>query len=129
MKGVKIFTLFCLLTPSLVNAKGLIMETKVTGIYCGIYNGANMCSVYFDKESTTSPSCVASPYKFRMQLSTTTEIGRAMLSLALTANASNKTVVVQGTGACSIWPDTEDLNSIFISPSCSITNTWGCTNT
>lgn len=129
MKGLKNFTMFCLLIPSLVSAKGLIMETKVTGIYCGIYNGANMCSLYFDKESTTSPSCVGSKYKLRMQLNTTTEIGRAMLSLALTANASNKIVVVQGTGTCSIWPDTEDLNSIFISPSCSSTNTWGCTNT
>lgn len=99
-----------------VVAKGSISKTKVTGIYCGIYDGANMCSVYFSDNANNSPSCVGSKYKLRMQLNPATDIGKAMLSLALTANTANKTVTVGGTGACSIWSDTEDLNTIFIVP-------------
>jgi hypothetical protein len=113
---------------SQVLAKGKISNTKVTGIYCGIFDGENMCSVYFKDNATGSPSCVGASYKLRMQLNAETDIGKSMLSLALIANTANKSVYVSGTGACSIWPDTEDLNSIFIVPRCVDTNTAGCIN-
>jgi hypothetical protein len=106
---------------------GQITDALVTGVYCGIYSGKNMCSVYFNKQSNVSNSC-ASTQKFRMQLSADTEIGRAMLSLAITANAQGKIVSAEGTESCSIWPDTESLNAISLSPSCSVTNVSGCTN-
>ena len=113
--------------PAITSASGVIMHAKVSGVYCGIYNGADMCSIYFNKESVSAPSCVSSSYKLRMQLSTKTETGRSMLSLAMTANATGKTVIALGTGTCSIWSDTEDLNSIFLPPKCAESNnTWGC---
>ena len=110
-------------------AAGVIKDAKIEGIYCGIFNGANMCSIYFDKSAVSSPSCAVSHLKLRMQISTETNIGRSMLSLALTAHSTGKTVFASGTGTCSVWSDTEDLNSIFIAPPCSKTNdTAGCTN-
>lgn len=106
---------------------GVIKDGKVTGIYCGIYGGKNMCSVYFNKESTGHPAC--SEYNYRMQLSADSNIGKTMLSLALAANAQGKIVYADGTGICSIQGDTEDLNILFISPKCSEShNTTGCTD-
>ncbi len=106
---------------------GEIRDARVTGVYCGIYNGANMCSVYFDKKSNASNSCISEVQKMRMQLKVDTEIGRAMLAVALAANAQGKIVYANGTETCNIWTQTEDLNVIFIMPSCSAVQSGDCT--
>jgi len=122
--------IFGVLTTLIVidaHAETLIMDTKVTGVMCGIFGGANMCQIYFDKQSNST--CAGPTFKHRMTLDTGTSIGKSLLSVALMANASGKIVVVKGTGTCSIWPDTEDLDVLFTSPSCASSfNSWGCTN-
>ena len=124
----KYFLILLLISVSIsANAGVEIMDTKVTGVMCGIFGGANMCQIYFNKQSNST--CAKSIFSHRMSLDTSTAIGRTMLSVALTANAANKVVVAKGRGTCSIWPDTEDLDVLFISPSCKDSfNSWGCTN-
>ncbi len=125
----KVFLVVSFLIASLQSHAGEVSAAKVAGVYCGIYGGANMCSIYFNKTISDSPTCVQQSTNIRMQISTDTDVGKAMLSLALSANATGKLVKASGTGTCTVWPDTEDLNVIFISPLCNETsNTWGCTN-
>jgi hypothetical protein len=105
-----------------------IRDARITGVYCGIFNGANMCSIYFDKKSSSSPGCASEVQKMRMQLKVDTDIGRAMLSIALTAYAQGKIVWAIGTDTCTISWDTENLNQIFVLPSCSAIQSGDCTN-
>ena len=102
-----------------------VQGAKVTGVYCGIYGGKNMCSVYLNKELSIEETC--STYKHRFMLSAESDIGKAMLSIALSAHAQGKEVMVRGSKACTIHHDSEDLDVIFIQPKCSETfNTYGC---
>lgn len=104
----------------LANA-GSIPSGHVTGVYCGYYGNANMCSVYFDvKVAGNQPACVpTSPalneqnHRFQFRLD---DIGKGLLAIALSANSTGALVQADGTGACSIWGDTESLNTLFILP-------------
>lgn len=113
-----------------VYAVGQMFDARITGVYCGIEGGKNMCSVYFNKKSTgTPPACASVNYRHRMQFSADSNIGKSLLSLSLSAHALNKVVVVLGNGSCNIHYDTESLDTLFIAPKCSESfNTWGCTN-
>jgi len=102
--------IFCNLS---IAGAGAVSSTKVTQIYCGYYNGANMCSIYFDKSITNPPSCHTNNRK-RMQIKTDDDTGKAILSLAMMAYISEKVVSINGKGTCNIWGDTEDMNVIFI---------------
>lgn len=70
--------------------------------------------VYFTVQGsrTTPPACGAAfPTRFAFNASTTS--GQGLLSTLLTAAASNKSVIIAGTGACDAGPgDTEGVSYI-----------------
>jgi len=88
---------------------GNVTASKITEIYCGYYSGKNMCSIYFDKEIDGAPTCHVNNRK-RMQIKTDDDTGKAILSLALTAHATQKPVDIGGKGTCDVHSDTEDMN-------------------
>jgi hypothetical protein len=92
---------------------GSVSNAKITQIYCGYYDGANMCSIYFDKALSDSPTCHTKSRK-RMQIKTDDDTGKAILSLALTAYSTQNIVDAGGKNTCTVWPDTEDMNVITI---------------
>jgi hypothetical protein len=110
-------------------ANGSVTGAKVTGVYCGIFQKSNdtkteMCSVYFDKKITGSPTLNSptncskafvgeSYYRFQFKPD---NIGKTILAVALSAQASGALVIADGMGECSVWPDTEDISSLFIQP-------------
>jgi hypothetical protein len=98
---------------------GTVTNAHVTGAYCGAFSGVTMCSVYFDKKISGSPGCVPTSlpneqnHRFQFRLD---DLGKATLSLALSAQATGATVEAAGANACSIWGDTETLSYLFILP-------------
>ncbi|PNQ76361.1 hypothetical protein BA950_07745 [Erythrobacter sp. SAORIC-644] len=46
----------------------------------------------------------------RWEIYAASPAGQAQLALLLTAFASKTTIFVEGTGACSLWADTESVN-------------------
>lgn len=63
-----------------------------------------------DGEHVNRPACSASPWS----ISLTTNTGRAMYALLLSAQAQNQRVTVSGTGDCSAWGDRETAHHIWI---------------
>ena len=115
MKSIllKAFFIINIAVMSSATLAGSVSSAKITQIYCGYYDGANMCSIYFDKAPTSSPSCHTKSRK-RMQIRTDDDTGKAILSLALTAYSTQNTVYAGGKNTCAIWSDTEDMNVITI---------------
>jgi hypothetical protein len=62
---------------------------------------------------TTPPSCGAS-YPTRWAIDASTPQGQSQLSVLLTAYALHKSISIHGTGACSIWGDTETVAILLI---------------
>lgn len=91
---------------------GSITNTTVKGIYCGYYNGANMCSIYFNGSTSGGPGCATQTT--RMQIQPTDAVGRSILALAMHAHALGKRVNASGKGTCNVWKDTEDMNVLHI---------------
>lgn len=60
---------------------------------------------------TSTPTCHTQ--SSRWVFNAATPEGQAMLSVLLTAYASNKAISVHGTGACADWGDTESVEFIF----------------
>lgn len=100
---------FVLLLSSNAFAVGVVSDTKITKLYCGFYNGANMCSIYLDRLIVNTPTCHTLSSS-RFQIPTDTDTGKAILSLALTAFNTQKLVDAHGKGISSVWSDTEDMN-------------------
>ena len=112
-RALQSFLLSTFLLSANIYAAGAVNGAKITKMYCGYYSGANMCSIYFDKAITNPPSCHGASQ--RMQIKTDNDTGKAILSLALTAFSTQKTVDIGGKGTCDIWSETEDMNVIIIS--------------
>ena len=119
MKIKLLLSLSLLLLGSIASHAGGVTKAKVTGVYCGYYNGTNMCSVYFDKIIVGSPSCATSSggteqkYRFQFRLD---EVGKGILAIALSAQTQGAFVEATGINSCSIWGDTESLNVLFMTP-------------
>lgn len=78
---------------------------NITGIF-GAHNGAVL--FYTSGTRTTAPLCqTGGAQRFAIDASTVT--GQAAASVLLTAYAMNKRIYVVGSGACSIWGDTETV--------------------
>ncbi|MFK0298748.1 hypothetical protein ACIQTU_05970 [Brevundimonas sp. NPDC090276] len=58
---------------------------------------------------TTRPTCATED---RWVFGIATPTGQAMMATLLTAYATGRNVTIQGTGVCSVWPDTETVQSI-----------------
>lgn len=71
--------------------------------------------VYFWQRGTRNaqPACSAS-FPGRWAFNATTPAGQSMLALLMSANASGKSVVVAGKGACDVAGDTESVSYIYI---------------
>jgi hypothetical protein len=66
--------------------------------------------LYVDTAPQSTPPCgtqTVASLRYAINESTTT--GKAQLAIALSAIARGATIVVQGPGACTAWPDTEDI--------------------
>lgn len=97
---------------------GLVVSTPAQA---GSANGkvkrlmAHVHNVVFfdlDGESTGRPAC--STQSTQWALSLTTNTGKAMYALLLSAHAQGKAVGVQGTGACGAWGDREEPLFIYM---------------
>ncbi|WP_157134823.1 hypothetical protein [Sphingomonas sp. PAMC 26605] len=65
-----------------------------------------------DGSRTSAPSCATVAGRWAMDART--PAGQSRLSVLLTAVALHKQIEVQGTGTCSVWPDTETVDYIHI---------------
>ena len=79
--------------------------------------GVEQGRVFFRTNGSRSamPSCATAGT--RWVFNGATAQGQAMMSALLTYYASGKQIVVQGTGACADWGDTESVEYIWSSPS------------
>ena len=120
--------LMALLLPMLPLHAADIVEAKVVGVRCAD-DQYHYCAIYFNKKWTgTIDGCAQTiPNDYIMYLDNSTTGGNAMLGVALTANAKNKTVVANSKSTCNIVPGGADLNYLMIAPKCADSfNTWGC---
>ncbi len=62
-----------------------------------------------ENTATDHPACASVQ---RYAIRTDTDAGRAAMSYVLTAIAQDKSLIVYGTGACSIWTGAEDVHWI-----------------
>lgn len=62
----------------------------------------------------TIPSCATSGSN-RYAINPSTASGAAQIAVALTAYTTKSKVFIAGTGKCTIWPDTEDVNYLSTS--------------
>ena len=94
---------------------GNVSDTLIKKVYCGYVEGNNMCSIVFDKPIQNKASCAnnaSSTVSYRMQFQLNDEIGKALLSLALTAYTTGKSVNISSTGFCNIFSGLSDLDLI-----------------
>lgn len=65
----------------------------------------------------TPPACAIAQYSNALALDTTTDGGRSLLALLITAEASGETVSVYGSGACNVYGyNVEDLSDAISAP-------------
>ncbi len=107
----KITTLLFILLPFQVSAEGHVIDAKINSVYCQ-YN-LNMCSVVFNKPIAGKDPCHTIDSN-RMQFRVDDPIGKALLSIALTANSTQKNVTIHSTGVCTIYNGLADLGRIEI---------------
>ncbi|MEA1676141.1 hypothetical protein [Nitrospirillum sp. BR 11163] len=76
--------------------------------------GSGIAFVYISSDTTSTPAC--SRYADRLAIDPSSDVGKAMLSVVLTAYSLNKKVNIAGTGSCNLWSDSETLQWIVIPP-------------
>ncbi|KZN38100.1 hypothetical protein N474_01485 [Pseudoalteromonas luteoviolacea CPMOR-2] len=89
-----------------------VYNAKITSLYCGYIGTTENCSIKFDKPILQKDACHTSAE--RMHFKVNTDLGKALLALALAAQASKKNVDVFSTGQCTIAPNIVDVNWIEI---------------
>ncbi len=66
--------------------------------------------IYVDTAPQGAPSCGTQTVgSLRYGISESTATGKAQLAIALSAIARGATILLQGSGACTAWGDTEDI--------------------
>ena len=85
---------------------------NITDVW-GTNNGAVLFNVTGTR--TTPPACgTNNPQRFAIDASTTA--GQAAVAVLLSAQARGKAVMVNGTGNCTIWGDTETVAYFWVQP-------------
>ena len=79
-----------------------------------IISQANVAFFNSTGTRTNPASCAGPGLQNRWAISLTTDAGKAILAAVMTAQARGKQVWINGTGTCSIWPDTESVDYIII---------------
>lgn len=92
----------------------------VASANAGSAQGGTISAVTFTSNGTVSfmhsgqrvgvPGCVPPSLTQRWGFDASTAGGKVMLSGLLAAYAANKSVGIYGTGACSLWGDTETMS-------------------
>ncbi len=66
--------------------------------------------VYVDTPPQSAPSCATQTVgSLRYAVNESTTTGKVQLAIALSAISRGATILVQGSGACAAWGDTEDV--------------------
>lgn len=98
-------------TPIILGAFPAIAGSSNGAVSRLLVNSSN--TVMFTAGSVANkPACSTVPNSWAFSL--TTPSGKAMYALLLTAYAQGKQVVVEGTGTCSAWGDSETPLYIYI---------------
>jgi hypothetical protein len=80
----------------------------VTKIYVRASDGIN--AVYLSGAPAGRPACATFPYWIIKDENSTA--GKKQLALLVAAQATGKTISIEGAGVCSRWPDGEDILGI-----------------
>lgn len=78
----------------------------------GTSNGAVMFNT--TGERGTPPSCSGPGLNARFAINASTLVGQSQLSVLMTAYSLHKRISIHGTGACSIWGDTETVDYFVV---------------
>ena len=107
-------SIFALLIPSQAfSATGHVNDATITGLYCGYDGSFNMCSVLFNKTIVgADPDGCNTITANRMQFKGDTDMGKAILAVALTAYTTQKLVTIHSTGLCDVYPGLLDIRYI-----------------
>jgi len=105
-------------------AMTLIVATIPHVFAIGMVDGAKVIKVRIDKSGkgmiefdrplTSSPAACGSGYPTWLAFDSNNEGGKAIMSIALTAQASGALIVARGTGACDVYSVTESWDWGFI---------------
>ncbi|MGD8909709.1 MAG: hypothetical protein PVI92_10215 [Chromatiales bacterium] len=88
-----------LLLVSLIAAPGLAWTGTVTSTvnFVQVNRDTDRAYIKFTEAPTSSPDCATD---VRMTIDLTTDVGRAMFTMAITAKASDRILYAAGTGTC-----------------------------
>jgi len=114
MKKFIASSIFALLIPSQAfsaTVNGHVNNATITGLYCGFEGSYNMCSVLFNKTIEDADPCNTIPAN-RMQFRGDTNMGKAILAVALTAYTTKNLVTIHSTGLCDVYKGLSDVNYI-----------------
>ena len=97
MKIVFKLSALALFAWSATVSAGSVSSAKITAVRV---DSSGFGMMFFDKPLTTPAACVPAGAVSRMSFDTKSPGGQAMLSIALSAQVSGKTVTVTGTKSC-----------------------------
>lgn len=90
-------------------APALASEASMGTVYGVLAHDTGNAFFYQTGTRTARPACATED---RWVFGITTPTGQAMMATLLTAYATGRNVTIQGTGVCSVWSDTETVQSI-----------------
>jgi hypothetical protein len=92
---------------------GRCANCTVKAVGCSYkYNGVQSCNVITNEVISDKPSCANTDD--RMVIDVSKEAGKAMLAVALSAQASGQKVQLYGASVCDVWSSNETANLIYI---------------
>jgi hypothetical protein len=110
MKNLILSISFLLFCNQSIAIGSTIDNTFIIEILAGEING-NVAILKISPKPTNSPSCATNP-NFSYAFDISTEVGKATLSMVLTAYAANKKIYLDGDGSCSLYSRIESLRQI-----------------
>jgi hypothetical protein len=74
-------------------------------------SGQGVAFISFASSNASAPSCATETARYAVDLGYA--FGQGVYSLALSAQASGQVLYIVGTGACSVWNDTETVQYAY----------------
>ena len=106
----KLIVVICIFFSQLSMASS-ITSTKITGVLMGEQNG-NIVFIVISPKPNPLPSCQTDG-SFNYAFDPSTAVGKATLSLVLTAYTSQKEVSLTGNDTCTLYGSVENLSQIW----------------
>jgi hypothetical protein len=100
----------CAVVPVL-SGRASASDSGIGSITQVISNNSGRVFVTQNGSRSTRPACAVDP---RWVINGSTETGKAMLASMLTAYATNRQILILGTGACADWGDSESIAAFYI---------------